>query len=264
VLGCYCAGNPDAPSNCHVRKSDGSIWLGEFTSPDPNAFDNCTSLPADLHACDFSTCDVPPPSWCSRADTCAVLPCDTLEFDSNGCKRPECTSDTDCASTDRCVFEQCRSTSSCAYIPDGTCQCGGPDPCINARFCNPIADYGPRGQWTALEFTQASGPCPTPDGCTSTWRLTPDGHLAMTKSGTPSTATVDAGQLETIVMFIDGPELRRSLRDGFQCDQPPTDVGWQLKLELSTETLQKDVTGCLTTGPSGNIPQQVFDYIKNY
>jgi hypothetical protein len=267
ILGCFCPGLPDLPyPTCHIRKSDGSAWLGELTSfNDPNAFENCTGPTFNnYHSCDFSSCAQPPPSWCSREDTCKSIGCGSLEFDSNGCKRPECTSDTDCSNTDRCVFVQCRSTSACAYLPDGTCQCGGADPCINAHFCNSTADYGPGGQWTALEFTKASGPCPTPGGCTSTWRLTPDGHLAMSKDGTPSTATVDAGQLETIVMFIDGPELRPALRDGFQCDQPPTDVGWQVKLELSTQTLQQDATGCLTTGPAGNIAQQVFDYIKNY
>jgi hypothetical protein len=266
VLGCYCPGLPDLPIvPCHVKKSDGSIWLGEIsTLADPGAFDTCPSMPSDLHGCDFLSCNVPPPSWCSREDTCQSLGCGSLEFDSNGCRRPECTSDADCSSTDRCVFEQCRSTSSCSYTGDGTCQCGGPDPCINAHFCNPTADYGPGGQWTALEFTQASGPCPTPGGCTSTWRLTPDGNLAISRNGTPSTATVDASQLQTIVGFIDGPDLRRALRDGLQCDQPPTDVGWQLKLELGAQTLQQDATGCMTTGPTGNIAQQIFDYIKNY
>lgn len=38
----------------------------------------------------------------------------------------------------------------------------------------------------------------------------------------------------------------------------------QVKLELSTGPLQSDATGCLTTGPSGNIAQQIFDYLKNY
>lgn len=267
ILGCFCPGLPDLPYPiCHIRKSDGSTWLGEFTSfDDPNAFENCSGPTFNnFRSCDFSSCETAPQSWCSREDTCKSLGCGSLEFDTNGCRRRDCTSDADCSATDRCVFEQCRSTSSCAYLGDGTCQCGGPDPCINARFCNPTADYGPGGQWTALEFTQASGPCPTPGGCTSTWRLTPDGNLAISKNGIPSTATVDAGQLQTIIGFIDGPELRRALRDGLQCDPPPTDVGWQLKLELSTQTLQQDATGCMTTGPSGNIAQQIFDYIKNY
>ena len=37
-----------------------------------------------------------------------------------------------------------------------------------------------------------------------------------------------------------------------------------MKLELSTGPLQNDVTGCLTTGPAGNIAQQVFDYLKRF
>jgi hypothetical protein len=274
ILGCYCPGAPNMPGlPCHVRKSDGSVWLGEFTSlADPGAFDSCASLPADPYECDFTGClsflqppnPSPPPSWCSLEDTCKSLGCGSLEFDANGCKRPECTSDADCSSADRCIHVACRNTMACTYSADGNCLCGGPTPCFEAQFCNPTAETGPRGDWTALEFTQASGPCPTPGGCTSTWRLTPDGSLAMSKDGTPSTATVDAADLTAIVAFINGPELRPALRDGFQCDPPPTDVGWQVKLELSTQTLQQDATGCLTTGPAGNIAQQVFDYVKKY
>lgn len=266
VLGCFCPGQQELQVPiCRTTPSDHVMWYGAFTSlTDPAGFEACSAPPVEIHACDFSSCAVPPPSLCNRTDTCKVLQCDNLEFDANGCKRTECTSDSDCSNTDRCVFEQCRSTSACAYTGDGTCQCGGPDPCINAHFCNATADYGPRGDWTALEFSQGSGPCPPNADCTSTWRLTPDGHLAISKFGTPSTATVDAGVLQTIVGFIDGPDLRRALRDGFQCDPPPTDVGWSVKLELSTSTLQNDATGCLTTGPSGNVAQQVFDYLKNY
>jgi len=75
---------------------------------------------------------------------------------------------------------------------------------------------------------------------------------------------LDATALGSIRALIDGPEFRRDLRDGLQCDQPPTDISWQVKLELPTETLQRDATGCLTTGPDGNIARQVFDYFKNF
>jgi hypothetical protein len=279
IIGCYCPGAPQLPGNpCHVRKSDGSTWwFGEFTSfNDPSAFETCEMGPIafSLYSCDFSSCrtfftnpptgSTPPPSWCSREDTCKALGCGSLEFDENGCKRLDCTSDSDCPNTERCVYVTCRNSGSCAYVHDGTCQCAGPASCLTGRVCNLTSAVGPRGDWTALEFISASGPCPTPGGCTSTWRLTPDGNVAISKEGTPSTATMDAVALDSLRAIIDGPELRRDLRDGFTCDQPPTDINWQVKLELATETLQRDATGCLTTGPDGNIARQAFDYFRNF
>jgi hypothetical protein len=267
LLGCFCANQTDLPApQCRIRSSDQTIFLGEITSlVDPGAYGDCPgSMFLDFHACDFSSCVTAPPSWCNREDTCKSIRCGSVEFESNGCMRTMCSSDADCTSTDRCVFLNCESTSSCAYSGDGTCACGGPLPCIHAHFCNATDGAGPRGDWTALEFDQGSGPCPPGQDCTATWRLTPDGHLAMSKFGTVSSATVDSLLLDAIVGIIDGPDLRSSLRDGFTCDPPPTDVGWSMKLELSTGPLQNDVTGCLTTGPDGNLAKQVFDYLKNY
>src|SRR5262249_5761505 len=142
VLGCFCQGQQELQGPfCRTQPGDPVMWFGSFTSlNDPASFEACSPPPMEGHACDFSSCAVPPPSLCSRADTCAALTCNTLEFDANGCKRTECKSDSDCADTDRCVFEQCRSTSACAYTGDGKCQCSGTDPCISAWFCNSTTD----------------------------------------------------------------------------------------------------------------------------
>lgn len=154
---------------------------------------------------------------------------------------------------------------SCLAGSDGSCHCidllkGYPP----QRRCNATDEYGPRGVWIALTFEQDSGPCPSGTSCTSTWRLTPDGALTMSKLGVPSAATVDAPTLGIIRDYIDGSELRGSLRDGFQCDPPPTDVGWTMNLELSSGTLQGDVTGCITTGPTGNLAAKTFQELAAY
>lgn len=267
LLGCFCAADQN-PAFCRQRISDGTKWWGPITSlTRPTEFQDCPAQGPGLlsmHACDFQSCTTPPPSWCSHEDTCNALGCGGLEFDSNGCSRASCTGDTDCGSTDRCVALTCSNTSACAYDGTGACQCGGPDICKFGNFCNSTAEYGPGGAWSVFEMDQGSGPCPPGSDCTSRYRLTPDGQLVMSKFGTPSTATVDATKLMEIQRLIDGPELRRDMRDGFQCGPPPTDVGWSFKLTLPSGTLQADVTGCILTGPDGNVAKELHDYLSGY
>src|SRR5690348_12874661 len=43
----------------------------------------------------FANCTNPPPSSCSRKDTCAELHCGSVEFDDAGCARSSCKSDSD-------------------------------------------------------------------------------------------------------------------------------------------------------------------------
>jgi hypothetical protein len=136
--------------------------------------------------------------------------------------------------------------------------------CLYKSACNSTAEYGPGGAWSALELDSGSGPCPPGTDCTSSYRLTPDGQLVMSKFGTPSTATVDTITLADVRRIIDGPELRKDLRDGFQCGPPPTDIGWSIKLELPSGGMQSDVTGCILTGPDGNVAQQLYNYLKAY
>ena len=45
---------------------------------------------------DFAACVRPPPSICSREQTCKQLGCGGLEFEATGCARVECTDDTKC------------------------------------------------------------------------------------------------------------------------------------------------------------------------
>jgi len=155
----------------------------------------------------------------------------------------------------------CVMAPVCTYGTDGTCGCATDLVCRPGHFCNATSDYGPGGAWSALEFDQGSGPCPPNMDCTSSYRLTPDGKLDMSKFGTKSSATVPDATLQSIVAIVDGLDLRRFMRDGFTCDPPPTDVGWSIKLEIPSGALVQDVTGCVITGPNGNLAKQLFGYL---
>jgi hypothetical protein len=266
IIGCWCDGSP--ASNCRIRKSDGKVFLGKTTRLfEPDNFGECgaygdpTIVPEN--SCDFESCATPPPSACSRADTCTVLPCNTPEFDSNGCKRSVCSNDSDCSATERCVFTPCQNSTACGYGPDGVCQCGVPEPCHPGYFCSPTAEYGPRGDWTAVEFDEVL----LGGGPTHTWRLTSVGRMTMSSGVAPAPpttriATVSQSDLSQITDVIDGPELRRSLRDGMNCGMPPTDVNTTMKLELTTGTLDTDVTTCAYSGD--NPAARIFGFVRGY
>jgi hypothetical protein len=91
-----------------------------------------------------------PRSSCSLEATCDVLRCGDpwSGFDENGCRRLHCSSQADCAGTERCVpavlgghfdcyssvYESCRE-----YC--GSCSCGWSDDCSTAAFCQPVAIF---------------------------------------------------------------------------------------------------------------------------
>src|SRR5688500_2824468 len=51
----------------------------------------------------FSECETPPATSCNFEDTCAQLNCGGQQFDENGCQRPTCELDDDCAENEECV-----------------------------------------------------------------------------------------------------------------------------------------------------------------
>ena len=94
-----------------------------------------------------------------------------------------------------------KTSSYCAPSPDSECACSGNAIALYGAFCNPVATVGPGGAWQRIEVVKASGPCPPGGTCVESWTLTPDGHLAMTKEGKPSTAELMQLELDDLAMI---------------------------------------------------------------
>jgi hypothetical protein len=195
-----------------------------------------------LHACELDQCAVPPPSACSVEDTCAELGCGGLEFDADGCRRPECTSDEECSEDERCVKTSITS-SFCDYSLEGeTCNCAGPTVDLTGSLCNPVSVVGPRGAWEKIEIVREAGECNF--DCEITWVVTPDGQRQELHSDTADVTTqLSEADLQALNEIIDGPELRPGLRDGFSCGGL-LDVTEQVRLTLPSTTLEQEVTEC--------------------
>ena len=264
-VACQC-GTPAGRSICQRRLSDGTLWLlleGEPAVAGEWAPCEGAELERLQGSCDFAGCAVRPGSFCSVDDTCSSRVCGSLQFDGNGCAKMSCTGDDECSSDERCVATSVDATF-CSYSGAGACDCAGLTIDISGGFCNAVTEVGPRGVWERLEVDQGAGPCPPAQVCQWTWSVTPDGTLLTVKEGVMATVQLDASDLADLVSLIDGPELRLGMRDGFPCDQPPTDVGVSMSLVLSGDTLEQDVTGCATTGPEGNVAGQVFSLLGKY
>jgi hypothetical protein len=265
VVACQC-GTPATRSICQRRVSDDTLWLLLEGAP-AVAGEWAPCQGAELErlqgSCDFAECTARPGSFCSAEDTCASRGCGNLQFDGSGCAKPSCTGDQECSSDERCVATSV-NTSFCSYSGTGSCDCAGLTVDVSGGFCNAVTEVGPGGVWERLEIDQGAGPCPPEQVCQWTWSVTPDGTVSTMKEGVSATVQLDGSDLADLVSFIDGPELRLGMRDGFPCDQPPTDVGVSMSLVLSGDTLEQDVTGCATTGPEGNVAGQVFSLLRKY
>jgi hypothetical protein len=258
---CAC-GDLELGRGCAKFGPDGALYrvpLGaEFPGTDVT---ECSADEADrvLHACEFEQCEVKPPSSCSVEDTCAELGCGGFEFDSDGCRRPECASDEECPEDQRCLTTSI-TAGFCDYSPGGeTCNCGGPTIDRTGSLCNPVAAVGPRGEWEKLEFiTEAHEGCS--QDCARIWTLMPDGTIERAVGDTVGTAIImdevqlGEDELETVNQLVDGPELRPGLRDGFSCGSVP-DADITLSVVLPGVTLHQVVTTCVDI--EGHVVQEL-------
>jgi hypothetical protein len=118
-------------------------------------------------------------------------------------------------------------------------------------------------KWQELGLVKGSGPCPT-NSCSSSWDVSPDGHIDKTPLGDAGVAqmtSADLNELDSIVSsqaFVDG------MTNGFVCDQPPTDVFVSLRLDRVGVSRTQGVTGCVYSGPMGNLPRRVNDLVTKY
>jgi hypothetical protein len=71
----------------------------------------------------------------------------------------------------------------------------------------------------------------------------------------------DLAELDSIVSsgpFLDG------MTNGFVCDRPPTDVFVSLRLDRDGASQTQGVTGCVFSGPTGNLPRRVNELVTKY
>lgn len=264
-VACRCADDATvAPDECHRRLSDGTAWAFRATNlEDPSAWGPCT--PAQEEAaktsCWFSQCERPPQSVCNSGDLCKLIDCGGPEYDKDGCRRKPCTVDTDCATDERCTLANVERLP-CAYGVAGTCECAPPVAGFDlGNFCNSIASVGQRGTWSEIEMELIEGPPPL---STSYWRISPDGGFLGSNRGQPITSMLSAIDLTRLRLVADGPKLRAALRDGIACDPGVSDVFITFRMKFGTETLERIATGCATSGPTGNVFQQLFQLFAPY
>jgi len=119
-------------------------------------------------------------------------------------------------------------------------------------------------KWEKLGLDNGSGPCPPQISCSSSWVVSPDGHVARTRLGDAGVAQMtptDLSELDSIVSsgpFLDG------MTNGFVCDRPPTDVFVSLRLERAGISQTQGVTGCVFSGPMGNLPRRVNELVTKH
>ena len=254
MLACDCEAAA-AFSRCIRDVTDDRLWV-VHASDDAVAsrqFERCTfdELPRVEHACEFEHCAHPPLSICTPEATCRDRGCDNLEYFVDGCRRAPCSDDSACANDERCVQLECTSTSACTMQGlEETCGCGGPGACIAGGACTGVYSAGPRGAWQLLELIEGSTMCPA-ETCLSVYQLAANGALIVklgTEDPDPKTVSVAERDLTEIRMLIDGPELRRQLRDGFECQlngRMVADSFGTLRLQLEDQTLERPIERCI-------------------
>jgi hypothetical protein len=117
--------------------------------------------------------------------------------------------------------------------------------------------------WQKLELVNAYGPCPT-DSCSSSWVVSPDGHIAKTRLGDAGAAQMAPADLALLDSIVSSKPFLDGMSNGFVCDRPPTDVFVSLRLEREGVLQTQSVTGCVLSGPSGNLPRRVNELVTRY
>jgi len=82
--------------------------------------------------------------------------------------------------------------------------------------------------------------------------------------GDAGTAQMTAADLMQLDGLVSSTAFAEGMAKGFVCDRPPTDISVSLRWMRNGLAQQQNVTGCTTTGPSGNLPRQVSDLLTKY
>ena len=168
-----------------------------------------------------------------------------------------CSGSLTCNYGQECCCGKCYPSTVCS-CNGGQWGCYATDAClIPPQQCGDAsADAQPDSQpdamsvpWTLFSVT-TGGFCPT--DCTQTWNVSPDGILAMKKSGVSSSGKLSAADASTLHAILDAPGFLAKMKGGFTCDPPPTDIGYSFSYALSGVKYDQDVTGCQISGGADN------------
>jgi hypothetical protein len=119
-------------------------------------------------------------------------------------------------------------------------------------------------KWQRLGLDNGSGPCPPQMSCSSGWVVSPDGHIAKTRGGDAGAAQMTPSDLLTLDAIVSSAPFLEGMAEGFVCDRPPTDVFVSLRLDRDGVTQTQGVTGCVFSGPVGNLPRRVNELVTKY
>ena len=119
-------------------------------------------------------------------------------------------------------------------------------------------------KWQELGLNNARGPCPQPNSCSSSWVVSPDGHVAKIRLGDSGAAQMTSSDLVELDSIVSSAPFLAGMTNGFVCDQPPTDVFVSLRLDRDGASQTQGVTGCVFSGPTGNLPRRVNELVTKY
>ena len=94
--------------------------------------------------------------------------------------------------------------------------------------------------------------------CTWWWELTNDGVIAKEVQGHHSTNQMTPADLAAADAILSSSSFEMSMVGGFTCDPAPGGVIISFVLKHSDVELEVPVTGCVMSGPTFNIAQELY------
>jgi hypothetical protein len=122
----------------------------------------------------------------------------------------------------------------------------------------------PVGPWRKLTITNAYGPCPPNRSCTSTWSVTPDGHVESNRLGDAGASQMTPADLSALDSILTSAAFVEGMKNGFSCGPPVTDVFASFQLEIGAASLRQDVESCIFPLTPTNPPRRVNDLVTKY
>jgi hypothetical protein len=165
-----------------------------------------------------------------------------------------------CASAPPC--EICTAPCGCCGCPTGA-RCACQEDGSRDAESDSIGD-APIGVWRELTIFNGYGPCPPGSSCTSTWSVTPAGHVASTRLGEAGAGDMTPADLSELDSILSSASFVDAMTNGFVCNPPPTDIFVSFRLDFGSVSLRQDVTGCLFPPGIANAPHRVNDLVTKY
>jgi hypothetical protein len=117
--------------------------------------------------------------------------------------------------------------------------------------------------WQKVTVDNGFGPCPQ-KSCASSWVVSSDGQIAKIREGDAGVGQMTPSDMIDLDAIVSSRPFLDGMTNGFVCDQPPTDVFVSLRLERDGASQMQAVTGCVFSGPSGNLPRRVNELVTKY